>query len=274
MNIQEIKSRISQSNLSAANQRGQKPKYPIGMATLITELHQFQEIDDHPSGIDGIWSPKNQDGFVFDHKYVDLYRGAFARMSMGNPLKEGPRGRTAIYNIFCNEQVRKSINRLFFLSHDKPSHLLTIDWMNNDILEKCGIFWNLCSENNISVIYRSKTLSMIFPDLFVPFDTRSMKKLRQDVRDKKLKGVEKLPANNDFSWDKYVEIHLGFKNFCSTILDDEGLQSVTELRNLSLYHDNGENVQKMFDDIAAMNITSPPPITRFIDKIFYMPSQS
>lgn len=279
--IDEIKTRINQSNLSAYNQRGDQAPYPRGMANLIKHFHRFCETGGGTADIngnwsvDGVWKPgEAQAGLLFDESCVNLYRGAFARSSVDETLAPGPRGRTAIYNLFLNQRLNAFVNRLFLLSRDNPVHLVTIDWENTPILDPCKDFWNQCEEESVSPIYRSKTLSMLFPEVFVPFDTRSIKQLGIDNRAGKLPTT--ISWSNTVSWDNFIDAHKAFQTLCLRLMeqmpDNEG-SPVRYLRELSCYSDN-DDCRGMFNLISRDITDSPPPITRFIDKIFYMPGQS
>jgi hypothetical protein len=280
--IDEIKARINQSNVSAFSQRGTQAPYPKAMARLTGHLHHFCEVSEEAADIDGIWKPGGvPGGNRFNEDLADRYRGAFARTQTGERLRRGPRGRTAIYNLFQDQALKGSINRLLNMSWENSVHLMNFDWDNNSILEPCRDFWCQCENfedsldgSSISVIYRSKTLSMLFPDLFVPFDSGSIDKLREDNDAGKLARTIDWPRDRNIRWLQYLDAHKYFQQLCWRLkaqVADAEEDPVRYLRELSCYLEN-DTYQNRFDEIAR-DITDPPPITRFIDKIFYMPGQ-
>jgi hypothetical protein len=102
-----------------------------------------------------------------------------------------------------------------------------------------------------TLIYFSKFISTFLPDLGIPFDTASLKKIARDYKIK-ING-------NTYNVDNYISIHSGIKKDIIDFLNNNSM-SVVDLKKLD---DFSLIKQKQ---IFVLNQT---PLNRPIDKIYY-----
>lgn len=274
--LDEIKERINTSNHDAiCNAHGSNPVYPKGMARLLNHIHNFDK--NEKSKLKKNWAPKNKE-LIFDSQFLDLYRGAFARKQLGENIADGRtgRGREAISTLFSDLELQREINKLYSLSKEYQPNIIELDFVSCQLMIACEKFWDLCADKSVSPIYRSKTLSMVFPELFVPFDSASCERIHLANNEGKLPGsLSWIKTASNIRWEHYANLHKSLSLLINKLFSEYKSQEnnanyLTGFRNLSCYttcNACGEAFNDIRNDISA----DPVPLSRMLDKVFYTP---